>query len=198
MLLQFLFFFFFFFFKQKTAYEMVSCDWSSDVCSSDLRGLRPPDRDRHLLARGARRRDPQAGAHVRDRAGPQQRRRLVYAHPAATRGAARAGLRDASPRLRRGREDGPAPGRKLRRRAAGDRPDERELRTVLAWRRNGAIHSGRHVAERLFRPRTGPRHRASQDPPRPPVRRDPEQRSPACVPVLTPCPPLPSGEETKG
>ena len=24
------------FFKQKTAYEMVSCDWSSDVCSSDL------------------------------------------------------------------------------------------------------------------------------------------------------------------
>src|SRR5213593_4956973 len=29
----------FFFFKQKTAYEMVSCDWSSDVCSSDLEGL---------------------------------------------------------------------------------------------------------------------------------------------------------------
>src|SRR5213593_1983787 len=26
----------FFLFKQKTAYEMVSCDWSSDVCSSDL------------------------------------------------------------------------------------------------------------------------------------------------------------------
>ena len=23
--------------KQKTAYEMVVCDWSSDVCSSDLR-----------------------------------------------------------------------------------------------------------------------------------------------------------------
>src|SRR5881275_750052 len=32
----FLFFFFFFFFKQKTAYEIVPCDWSSDVCSSDL------------------------------------------------------------------------------------------------------------------------------------------------------------------
>src|SRR6058998_3525744 len=29
--------FFFFFFKQKTAYEMVMSDWSSDVCSSDLR-----------------------------------------------------------------------------------------------------------------------------------------------------------------
>ena len=27
---------FFFFFKQKTAYEIVDCDWSSDVCSSDL------------------------------------------------------------------------------------------------------------------------------------------------------------------
>ena len=26
----------FFFFKQKTAYEIVSRDWSSDVCSSDL------------------------------------------------------------------------------------------------------------------------------------------------------------------
>ena len=29
-------FVFFFFFKQKTAYEIVDCDWSSDVCSSDL------------------------------------------------------------------------------------------------------------------------------------------------------------------
>ena len=28
--------FVFFFFKQKTAYEIVSRDWSSDVCSSDL------------------------------------------------------------------------------------------------------------------------------------------------------------------
>ena len=33
----FLFFFlFFFFFKQKTAYEIGTGDWSSDVCSSDL------------------------------------------------------------------------------------------------------------------------------------------------------------------
>ena len=29
----------FFFFKQKTAYEIVDCDWSSDVCSSDLVSL---------------------------------------------------------------------------------------------------------------------------------------------------------------
>src|SRR5881398_2052640 len=28
--------FVFFFFKQKTAYELLSGDWSSDVCSSDL------------------------------------------------------------------------------------------------------------------------------------------------------------------
>src|ERR1044071_221433 len=29
---------FFFFFKQKTAYEISTRDWSSDVCSSDLQG----------------------------------------------------------------------------------------------------------------------------------------------------------------
>src|SRR3546814_6569883 len=28
---------FFFFFKQKTAYELRISDWSSDVCSSDLK-----------------------------------------------------------------------------------------------------------------------------------------------------------------
>ena len=35
-------FFCFFFFKQKTAYEIVSRDWSSDVCSSDLFLKREP------------------------------------------------------------------------------------------------------------------------------------------------------------
>src|SRR3546814_3080582 len=35
---------FFFFFKQKTAYELRISDWSSDVCSSDLRKRRPGDR----------------------------------------------------------------------------------------------------------------------------------------------------------
>ena len=34
------YFFFFFFFKQKTAYEIVSRDWSSDVCSSDLKRVK--------------------------------------------------------------------------------------------------------------------------------------------------------------
>src|SRR3546814_9989012 len=33
---------FFFFFKQKTAYEMRISDWSSDVCSSDLRDKPAP------------------------------------------------------------------------------------------------------------------------------------------------------------
>src|SRR3546814_13947945 len=33
------FLFSFFFFKQKTAYDMRISDWSSDVCSSDLRGI---------------------------------------------------------------------------------------------------------------------------------------------------------------
>src|SRR3546814_20908945 len=31
-----------FFFKQQTSYEMRISDWSSDVCSSDLRGRRHP------------------------------------------------------------------------------------------------------------------------------------------------------------
>src|SRR3546814_1293894 len=37
---------FFFFFKQKTAYDMSISDWSSDVCSSDLKGFfYNPDND---------------------------------------------------------------------------------------------------------------------------------------------------------
>src|SRR3546814_10374855 len=35
----------FFFFKQKTAYEMRISDWSSDVCSSDLRVVAGLDDD---------------------------------------------------------------------------------------------------------------------------------------------------------
>src|SRR3546814_9636352 len=48
--------YFFFFFKQKTAYEMRISDWSSDVCSSDLRvvdDLAQRDRPALLLARPA-------------------------------------------------------------------------------------------------------------------------------------------------
>src|SRR3546814_7595124 len=39
MLFVYYYVFWFFFFKQKTAYEMRISDWSSDVCSSDLRKL---------------------------------------------------------------------------------------------------------------------------------------------------------------
>src|SRR5210317_331803 len=35
----------FFFFKQKTAYEFSECDWSSDVCSSDLDGWATANRE---------------------------------------------------------------------------------------------------------------------------------------------------------
>src|SRR3546814_5597796 len=49
---------FFFFFKQKTAYEMRTNDWSSDVCSSDLaRGTaaaRAPSRRPRPPVRSAR------------------------------------------------------------------------------------------------------------------------------------------------
>src|SRR3546814_4067104 len=38
-----------FFFKQKTAYEVRISDWSSDVCSSDLRGVGADD-DRVIAA----------------------------------------------------------------------------------------------------------------------------------------------------
>src|SRR3546814_21032818 len=62
---------FFFFFKQKTAYEMRISDWSSDVCSSDLKNhfrvrgdeARLPERLFRHLARHAR---PRADA-VRQR-----------------------------------------------------------------------------------------------------------------------------------
>src|SRR5213076_3547990 len=49
-----------FFFKQKTAYEMVGSDWSSDVCSSDLRPRRrscaPTWSDTRICSRWSRRR----------------------------------------------------------------------------------------------------------------------------------------------
>src|SRR3546814_5848365 len=47
-----LFVLYFFFFKQKTAYEMRISDWSSDVCSSDLR-FSIDDDDVQELARQA-------------------------------------------------------------------------------------------------------------------------------------------------
>src|SRR3546814_3984773 len=55
---------FFFFFEQKTAYEMRISDWSSDVCSSDLRARS----SRWWCAASARRSAPQAARWRRCRA----------------------------------------------------------------------------------------------------------------------------------
>src|SRR3546814_2827894 len=72
----------FFFFKQKTAYEMRISDWSSDVCSSDLRcrsgrnrssadrpkARRDRSRDRRWRSdREGRNRSPRPAATARDR-----------------------------------------------------------------------------------------------------------------------------------
>ena len=43
---------FVFFFKQKTAYEIYQCDWSSDVCSSDLNQRLQLDRVFFNVVRG--------------------------------------------------------------------------------------------------------------------------------------------------
>src|SRR3546814_3240949 len=71
---------FFFFFKQKTAYEMRISDWSSDVCSSDLRDHRVAGRPLldHL--------SPQSeSALARWRAGDSRRRDLLLSHPGRER-----------------------------------------------------------------------------------------------------------------
>src|SRR5213594_4627011 len=66
-------FFFFFFFKQKTAYEVSVRDWSSDVCSSDLR--------RVLRASQQAQRTPRVVPHVRrgrsEGVGPRSEERRV-------------------------------------------------------------------------------------------------------------------------
>src|SRR3546814_5164661 len=56
--------YFFFFFKQKTAYEMRISDWSSDVCSSDLRRRERDDRRFDRAARTGRARCRRLGLPV--------------------------------------------------------------------------------------------------------------------------------------
>src|SRR3546814_6002779 len=88
----------FFVFKQKTAYEMRISDWSSDVCSSDLRwcpgaggigarqGARRQDLRRGRGLRGDLRRRRHGGAlrrgsgalHAPRHAGPGQHARRLY------------------------------------------------------------------------------------------------------------------------
>src|SRR5213596_1784633 len=71
-----LMFYFFFFFKQKTAYEIRPCDWSSDVCSSDLarrhcrhqhRGGQRITAPRCVAPGPLERRDPVSGGTTRQR-----------------------------------------------------------------------------------------------------------------------------------
>src|SRR3546814_8747849 len=67
----------FFFFKQKTAYDMRSSDWSSDVCSSYLIHAAPRREILHRIAKGAgtgNRVGPfAAGAHTARRIGDPAR-----------------------------------------------------------------------------------------------------------------------------
>src|SRR5881398_1055784 len=70
-----------FFFKQKTAYEMLSGDWSSDVCSSDLTRFAARI---HHIASGLERRGVVATYELHDRllANAASRRRYDRARPA--------------------------------------------------------------------------------------------------------------------
>src|SRR3546814_7702216 len=61
--------FFLFFFKQKTAYEMRISDWSSDVCSSDLR--EDDDGEEALMAK----------KHIPAEAGDRGRLEVVFDKP---------------------------------------------------------------------------------------------------------------------
>src|SRR3546814_7635373 len=70
-----LFFVFFFFFKQKTAYEMRISDWSSDVCSSDLRARSPTPRPARQTSASCREPRNVGGPHPRNRRGVSLHRR---------------------------------------------------------------------------------------------------------------------------
>src|SRR3546814_2914420 len=60
-------FFFVFFFKQKTAYEMRISDWSSDVCSSDLRfDSHWVDMHRERMPRGERGEYRSEASHIKN------------------------------------------------------------------------------------------------------------------------------------
>src|SRR3546814_9363477 len=66
-----------FFFKQKTAYEMRISDWSSDVCSSDLREGTPRRRPPHdgRADRAQHRARAVRGRHAGEVRRPDDRRR---------------------------------------------------------------------------------------------------------------------------
>src|SRR3546814_7053037 len=72
--------FFFFFFKQKTAYELRISDWSSDVCSSDLRGLRAGGRAARPCANHGPSRARAGGGGAEGRAGDPSRAEHLGLH----------------------------------------------------------------------------------------------------------------------
>src|SRR3546814_12558989 len=81
-------FFYFFFFKQKTAYEMRISDWSSDVCSSDLRSsfFVPSTAGVYPWRRGRRDcRSPRLGGSARSRRGAVVCRCGCHPYAPATR-----------------------------------------------------------------------------------------------------------------
>src|SRR3546814_435130 len=139
---------FFFFFKQKTAYDMRISDWSSDVCSSDLRlrvarrdeaaadarqpRLRQPPRRHRAGARGARdRRVRRAAVH---------RRRAHARRRAHRRRAARSTRRPGADAVQADRpyllDEGSRP--------PGVRPAAAALRTPLAAAVDGGAPGPRH------------------------------------------------------
>src|SRR3546814_3042674 len=105
----------FFFFTQRTAYEVRISDWSSDVCSSDLRleaGGRSDEYDRLALEALDRRRrhaDRTAAATARELDGSRHR----LADPPFATAIVERGERRHEPRLRieRRRHEGDASGR---------------------------------------------------------------------------------------
>src|SRR6187397_2191691 len=119
----------FFFFKQKTAYEMVYSDWSSDVCSSDLR---PAD---HLADH-----DPLQVADALDRAPVELDDHVAGPHPGGGRGAAVEELHD----LEAARPADPGRDRRPQRPSATDDAQERPPDAAVVHER-GDDRPGRGV-----------------------------------------------------
>src|SRR3546814_14872857 len=103
-----------FFFKQKTAYEMRSSDWSSDVCSSDLEGaagrrsghgVGPYPRGRRQCGGGRARDRRRAG---KDTTGVRRRREPADRPRQRKRARARFGRTDRTEIGRQLRNGGPA------------------------------------------------------------------------------------------
>src|SRR3546814_1434114 len=72
-----------FFFKQKTAYEMRISDWSSDVCSSDLRAKIAVEIEQFKKNAAVA---TAAASHITDRARPKSQRAV---HPEIGRASCR-------------------------------------------------------------------------------------------------------------